>query len=158
MVKYSQGRALVMVKDPQFRTVTISTATGAVILAPVGGAFGAASGIVLGTAAGAVPALFTFGLSLPIGAVIGGSTGLCIGTAAGAGTGALGGGVAGFGGYKYRVEIKNGLVTIQKKALETHGQTKVVAGRAMDRTKANVVVLVDGVKQRGLAAGKFTKA
>ena len=52
MAKYSQGQALVMVKDPQFRTVTISTATGAVILAPVGGAFGVASGIVLGTAHG----------------------------------------------------------------------------------------------------------
>jgi len=157
MAKYSQGRALVMVKDPQFRTVTISTATGAVILAPVGGAFGVASGIVLGTAAGAVPALFTFGLSLPIGAVIGGGTGLCVGTAAGAGTGALVGGGAGFGGYKYRVQIKNGIVTIQKKASETHGQTKVAAGRAISSTKANVVVLVDSVKQRGLAAGKFTK-
>merc|ERR1719359_2754195 len=67
-LKYFQGRAVVLVKDPQFRTVTISTAGGAVILGPVGGAFGTAAGVVLGAGAGVIPALFTFGLSIPIGA------------------------------------------------------------------------------------------
>jgi hypothetical protein len=156
-LKYYQSRALVLVKDPQFRTVTISSASGAVVLGSVGGAFGTASGVVLGTAAGAVPALFTFGLSLPIGAVVGGGAGLCLGTAAGVGTGAIGGGAAGFGGYRYRVEIKNGLVTIHKKALVSHAQAKLAVCQAVDKTKSKVIVIVDGVKQRSLAAGKFTK-
>jgi hypothetical protein len=158
MLKYGQGRTLVLVKDPQFRTVTISTASGAVVLGTVGGAFGTASGVVFGTAVGAIPALFTFGLSLPIGAVIGGSTGLCIGTATGVGTGAVGGSIAGFAGYKYRIQINNGLVTIKKKALEAQGNTKVAASSAMAKTRTKVVVIVDGVKQRGVAAGKVAMA
>jgi hypothetical protein len=152
------ARALVVVKEPQFRTISISTATGAIILAPVGGAFGTASGIVLGTAAGAVPALFTFGLSLPIGAFVGGGTGLCVGTVAGAGAGAMGGGLAGFTGYKYRVEINNGLVTIKKKASDVHSETKNRAGRALAASKAKVVVLVNGVKQKSLTTFRSTKA
>jgi len=158
LLKSGQARVMVLTKDPQFQTITISTGTGAIVLGSVGGAFGTASGIVLGTAAGAVPALFTFGLSIPIGAVVGGSAGLCIGTATGAGFGAIGSGAAGFAGYKYRIEISNGLVTIKKKALEAQGQTKVAACTAMNKTKAKVVVIVDGVKQRGIAAGKFTRA
>merc|ERR1712080_734990 len=73
------------VKDPQFQTLTIHTASGAVTLGCAGGAFGLASGIVTGAAAGIVPALFTFGLSIPAGAALGGGTGLFLG----AGTGGL---------------------------------------------------------------------
>lgn len=68
------------------------------------------------------------------------------------------GGAAGFGGFKYRVEINNGLVTVKKKALQTQEQMKLAASSAMDKTKSKIVVIVDGVKQRGVAAGKFTRA
>jgi phenylpyruvate tautomerase PptA (4-oxalocrotonate tautomerase family) len=151
LVKTSQNRAMILCKDPQFQTITISTATGAVVLGSVGGAFGTASGIVLGTVAGAVPALFTFGLSLPIGAVVGGGSGLCLGTATGLGAGAIGGGAVGYGGYKYRIEIKDGLVRVQKKALAAHAQTTATAGEIIAKTKTRVVVLVDGVRQKSLA-------
>lgn len=149
---------MVLVKDPQFRTITISTASGAVVLGSVGGAFGTACGIVIGSAAGAVPALFTFGLSLPIGAAMGGGAGLCIGTATGVGVGGIGGAGAGFAGYKYRFQIQNGLVTIQRKASDAQGQTKAASCRAVNSTKSKIVLVVDGVKQRSLAAGKSTKA
>jgi len=153
-LKYYQGRTLVLAKNPQFRTVTISTASGAVVFGSVGGAFGTASGIVLGTAAGAIPALFTFGLSLPLGAVVGGSAGFFVGSATGAGAGAVVGGSVGVGGWRYRVQIKDGLVVVQKKALAARGRTRVAAGHAVEIVNMSL----DNVKQRGLAAGKFTQA
>jgi hypothetical protein len=157
-LNYYRNRTSVLVKDPQFRTITISMAGGAVVLGSAGGAFGTASGIVLGTAAGAVPALFTFGLSLPIGAVVGGGAGLVVGTGSGAVAGGIGGAFAGFGGHKYRVEINNGILTIRKKASMTHGQVKLAASNGMQKGKANVVFIVDGVRQRSHTAQQIASA
>merc|ERR1712217_824101 len=80
-------QAVTRVKDPQFQTLTLSTAGGAVTFSSVGGAFGLASGVIVGSAGGVIPALLTFGLSIPAGAIFGGGTGLILG----AGTGALSG-------------------------------------------------------------------
>merc|ERR1711988_808787 len=63
----------------------------------------------MGGAAGVVPALFTFGLSIPAGAAVGGTIGLCGGTLVGAPLG----GIGGFATYKYRVEIKDGLMVVK---------------------------------------------
>merc|ERR1712100_450883 len=89
----------------------------------MGGAFGTACGVVVGSAAGLIPALFTFGLSIPAGAVVGGAGGLCVGSS----SGALVGGAAGFGGYKYRVEIKNGVIVVKRKAQAAVDETKKTA-------------------------------
>eukprot|EP00929_Paragymnodinium_shiwhaense_P030092 TRINITY_DN17110_c0_g1_i1.p2 TRINITY_DN17110_c0_g1~~TRINITY_DN17110_c0_g1_i1.p2 ORF type:complete len:333 (+),score=107.42 TRINITY_DN17110_c0_g1_i1:74-1072(+) len=111
---------LSIVKHPDFKNLTISTTGGAITLGAVGGTFGTACGVVVGSAAGLIPALLTFGLSIPAGAVVGGAGGMCVGS----GTGAVVGGSAGFGGYKYRVEIKDGVVFVKKKALTTATNTK----------------------------------
>jgi len=129
-----------LVKNPNFQTVCISTSAGAVVLGSAGGAFGCASGIVLGGTAGVVPALLTFGLSIPTFAAVGGGMGLCSGVVIGGSTGAIGGAVAGHTGYKHRVQIKDGIVFIQtttvKKAKETQIQITGVVNGTMIKVKS----------------------
>jgi len=110
------ARLSALTKTPQFRTVTIVTAGGAVTLSTVGGAFGCAAGIVTGSLAGIVPAIFTLGMSIPVGATVGGTVGLVVGASAGGATGAAGGSMVGYGGHKYRNEISAGVIHIQKSA------------------------------------------
>merc|ERR1712113_334154 len=59
-------------------------------------------GTLVGAAAGVVPAIFTFGLSIPVGAVIG----MCAGTAIGGSAGAVTGGVTGYTGFTHGKDIK----------------------------------------------------
>jgi len=105
-----------LTKTPQFKTITIVSAGGAVTLSAVGGAFGCATGIVTGSLVGVVPAIFTLGLSIPVGATVGGTAGLVIGATAGGATGAAGGGMAGYGGHRYRKQIGAGVLNIKKSA------------------------------------------
>lgn len=78
---------------------TTCTAAGAV----VGGTTIGAAGTLVGAAAGVVPAIFTFGLSIPVGAVIG----MCAGTTIGGSVGAISGGVAGYTGFTHGKAIKD---------------------------------------------------
>ncbi|CAE7241751.1 BMH2 [Symbiodinium sp. KB8] len=105
-------RIVAMVKEPQFQMLTISTGAGAITVGAAGGAFGIATGIVAGSVAGVAPALATFGLSIPAGAMLGAAAGLLVGTTAGG----VAGGTGGFCLYKYRVQIKDGVVRVQLKA------------------------------------------
>lgn len=116
MIEAAKTRTHAIIKDPNFQTVCISTCVGAIALGSVGGAFGCASGILLGGAAGVVPALITFGLSIPACASLCGGTGLCSGAVLLGSTGAIGAGVMSHTGYKYRVLIKDGFIFIQKRA------------------------------------------
>lgn len=47
----TKDKAVVLFRDPQFQTCTIVTAGGAMTLGTVGGAFGLASGVVMGSSA-----------------------------------------------------------------------------------------------------------
>eukprot|EP00929_Paragymnodinium_shiwhaense_P001694 TRINITY_DN101929_c0_g1_i1.p1 TRINITY_DN101929_c0_g1~~TRINITY_DN101929_c0_g1_i1.p1 ORF type:complete len:327 (+),score=70.61 TRINITY_DN101929_c0_g1_i1:91-1071(+) len=114
-------RAGTIVRNPEFKTHTISAAGGAVTLGTIGGCFGLASGVVVGSAAGVLPALLTFGLSIPAGAAAAGGVGLCVGT----GSGALVGGVAGIGGCRYRVQIKDNLIFVRKTLKNTARASQV---------------------------------
>ncbi|CAE7508499.1 unnamed protein product [Symbiodinium natans] len=105
-------RIVTMVKEPQFQMLTISTGAGAITVGAAGGAFGIATGIVAGSIAGVAPALATFGLSIPAGAVFGAAAGLLVGTT----TGGVAGGTGAFCLYKYRVQIKDGVIRVQVKA------------------------------------------
>lgn len=109
-------RIVTWTKTPQFKTITIVTAGGAVTLSAVGGAFGCATGVVTGSLVGVVPAIFTLGMSIPIGATLGGTAGLAIGATAGGAVGVAGGGICGYGGHRYRKEIGAGVLTIKKSA------------------------------------------
>jgi len=119
-----------------------------------------ASGVVVGSAAGVVPALFTFGLSIPAGAVAGGTAGLALGATTGGGFG----GISACGAYKYRVEIKNQLVFVRIKCLKTIGSAKSTAlmikdsasrsvSNAANISKAKAIVL----KNRTLEMGDLAR-
>eukprot|EP00929_Paragymnodinium_shiwhaense_P057704 TRINITY_DN28893_c0_g2_i1.p1 TRINITY_DN28893_c0_g2~~TRINITY_DN28893_c0_g2_i1.p1 ORF type:complete len:395 (+),score=62.53 TRINITY_DN28893_c0_g2_i1:154-1185(+) len=148
-----------LVRDPHFQTVTVAIGTGAVTFAAVGGAFGCATGIVTGSAAGVLPALFTLGMSIPVGAAIGSGVGLCAGATAGAALGAA----AGYGAaHKYSVQIRNGVLFVQRKAVETVHSSRAVARRSLaaassrlDAGHGRVKLIVDGSSEyaKAKAAG-----
>lgn len=138
-----RNQVVSIVRSPQFQTGTLVIAGSTVTVGAAGGAFGMAVGTVAGSAVGVLPALFTFGLSIPVGAVMGGAAGLCGGAAAGGSTGAL----AGAGAFRYRVEIKDALIFIQKTAVE-----KAELG------KANTITLVESTKAKAFQAVDAAKA
>jgi hypothetical protein len=130
-----KDKTTTLVKQPEFQKVVISTAGGTVAFGAVGGAFGTASGVILGSAVGLPPALLTFGLSIPVCAGVGGAGGLAVGTVVGAGAG----GVAGFTTYKYRLEIKEGIVVVKVKATDAASATKLKAFALRDQAVDAVV-------------------
>jgi len=111
------GRASKVIKNPKIHAVlaeeedmealaAVVCGTGAGLCAgSIGAVVGGSLGGVGGVAVGAVPALFTLGLSLPIGLVIGGTGGACTGMVVGSSVGFAGGGVSGAAIAYYRVEI-----------------------------------------------------
>jgi len=161
----TKDKTMVLCRDPQFQTCTVATAGGAITFGTVGGTFGLASGVVLGSAAGVVPALFTFGLSIPVGGAMGGIGGLCAGTLVGSSAG----GVGGFTTYKYRVEIKDGMMIVKVKAQDTLKITKEKTMMALNGTKSKigaqvckfqvaVSTIVSRAKTNSLVAVDFSKA
>jgi hypothetical protein len=169
-----KNKAVVLVRDPQFQTCTLATTTGAVTFGTAGGAFGLASGVVAGSVAGVVPALLTFGMSIPAGAVIGGSGGLFSGILIGGSAG----GLSGYEVYKYRVELKRGVVSVKVKALgaihgvkdnamlvavgahgkvlETVGLAKLKAAQAVDRATSTRAGVTSTAAAAGAVVGGVT--
>jgi len=152
-------RVVSLTKTPQFKTITIVSAGGAVTLSAVGGAFGCAAGVVTGSLVGIVPAIFTLGLSIPAGATIGGTAGLVVGATAGGATGAAGGGVAGYGGHRYRKEIGAGVLTIKKSAdggvqgvkifvHDKHNAAKAHAAKQIQFARVKMSNGVDVIKEK----------
>merc|ERR1719253_1233798 len=115
-----------LVKHPKFQTIALGGGSGLVIMGPTSCFIGGGVGVVIGSAVGVVPALFTLGLSIPVGAVIGGTGGLCTGTLIGGTTG----GAAGLTAYRYRIQIKSGMMTIQVKAQNLMDSTKATSIKA----------------------------
>jgi hypothetical protein len=155
--KATQTQTLALIKDPHFQTVCISTSAGAVVLGSIGGAFGCASGIVLGGTAGVVPALLTFGLSIPAGAALGGGMGLCTGAVVGGSAGAVGAGVAGHAGYKHRVQIKDGCVYIHTTAVDTAKEAQIKITGVVNGTLVRVRTLTSRSQDEAMKLVTFTK-
>jgi len=158
-------RAIALTQNPQFKTITIVTAGGAVTLSTMGGAFGCATGIVTGSLAGVIPAVFTLGLSIPVGATIGGTTGLVIGATAGGATGAAGGSIVGYGGHRYRKEIGAGVLTIKKSAnggvrsvkIFVHDRNQAAKAHAAKQIEFARVKMSNGVDVIKQKAGKLER-
>lgn len=96
IIRLAHSRTTAAAANPRHRAGACGAAGGAVVLGGTGGAAGLTVGGALGALCGAVPALFTFGLSIPAGAVLGGGAGLCVGTAVGGATGIAVGAAAGY--------------------------------------------------------------
>lgn len=93
--------------DPEALAAVMSGSGAALCLGGVGAVVGVTVGGATGLVVGAVPAIFTLGLSLPIGMVVGGAGGLCTGIAVGSGVGFVGGAAAGGTVAYYRIEIRD---------------------------------------------------
>jgi len=133
--KNTQEKSIALVRNPNFQIVTISTASGAVALGTVGGAFGCMGGLVVGGLTGCIPALLTFGASIPVGATVGGffgsTGGICFGGSAGA---VIGGGV-GHGCYVYRAQIKDGVLSIRVVTSRRAQQFRLALRSGCDKTR-----------------------
>lgn len=148
---------LMLIKNPQFQTITITTTGGTLTMGAVGGAFGTAAGVVVGSAIGVVPALLTFGLSIPAGATVGGIAGLCGGTAIGTAMGAAGGAATGYGAFKLRFEIKNGLIHVKQIAVDAAQNVRASSKRAVGAAGEKAIKLQNSSRAKALGMAKFTK-
>lgn len=117
-------RLLAEEQDPEALTAVVCGFGSALSLGCVGSVVGTAIGCPLGTAVGAVPALFTFGLSLPIGAMVGGAGGLGVGACTGGGAGFAVGATTGYFVAMYRVQLRNTYVYVAAKC--DYGYDKIV--------------------------------
>jgi len=153
----AKAQTVAVIKDPSFQTVCIATSAGAVVLGSAGGAFGCASGIMLGGTAGVVPALLTFGLSVPVGAALGGGMGLCTGAVLGSSVGAVGAGVAGHAGYKHRVQIKDGVIYIQTTAVDIAEDAQIKITGVVNGTLIKVRTLTSRSQAEAMKLVTLTK-
>jgi len=136
-------KGLELATDRGTHVVVLSAGGGALVLGCAGGVVGTCGGATAGAIAGVVPALLTFGLSLPAGAVVGGGVGGCLGAAAGVLSGFVGGGTSGGVAYRYRAELRDGVVHIKVKTLcakakaaEKTQELQLLANALTDSAKA----------------------
>lgn len=148
--KEMQEKGMVLIRDPQFQTVTITTGSGAITFGAVGGAFGGASGIVVGSSAGLLPALLTFGLSIPAGAALGGAFGTFLGSAAGTAAG----GLAGFTAFKYRAEIRENVLIVKVKIEKTTLKLHLALTTFTKRAREQLILRLEDVATKTQAANK----
>jgi len=143
-----KSKAVTAAKDPAVQ-VTVVTAAGG---ATVGGISSAIGGAVLGgavgIAAGIVPAIFTFGLSIPAGCIVGAGCGSVIGGAAGSTAGALGAGAAGYGTYTKRKEIVAFTKKVKARAISAAGAAKAKGKKSLDDAKAQAASLGKYVEEK----------
>jgi hypothetical protein len=160
----TKDKTVAILRNPEFQQCTVVTAGGAIAFGSVGGAFGCATGIVVGSAAGVLPALFTLGLSIPAGGAIGGVGGLFSGTLIGGSTG----GAAALAAYKYRIEIKSGVMTLKVNVCDINDKAKAQVLKVCTNThnrvyKVQVAVheiaikYANKVRESSLAAVEISK-
>jgi len=117
------------------RVALLSAGGGALTFGITGGTAGVCGGTAAGALAGAVPAPVTLGFSIPIGAMLGGSLGGCLGVTAGVATGGAVGGVA----YRYRVELRNGVLLVKVKAVDAAARVKARTLKVTECAKTQVI-------------------
>lgn len=152
LAKNTQDKTVSIIKNPHFQVVTVTTASGTVSLAAVGGAFGCMGGMVVGAMVGTVPALLTFGTSIPVGAVVGGALGTPVGACMAGIAGGVAGGAIGHGGYVWRAEIRDGVLRFKVATTERTSQVKLALTAAKESTADRAS------KARAFAAERAEKA
>lgn len=129
--------------DPATQVVVLSAGGASIVFSIMGGFIGTCGGIAMGAFTGVVPALLTFGLSIPAGAVIGGGLGCFLGTSAGAFTGVVSGGAGSHLVYRYRLELKQGVLHIRARTAETASSAKSKALQTVGHARAKATEAVD---------------
>jgi len=145
-------------EDPEALAAVVFGIGGALCLGSVGAVVGVAAGGAVGTTLGALPALFTFGLSLPIGAVVGSATGLCMGATVGGSGGFAGGATSGSAVAYFRNEIRHCILHVASRVHDVYDFVVVrpvttVRGTAR-RVRETAHASVDRTKARAKAVGE----
>mmetsp|Transcript_149888 Transcript_149888/g.417628 ORF Transcript_149888/g.417628 Transcript_149888/m.417628 type:complete len:355 (-) Transcript_149888:273-1337(-) len=148
-------------EDPEALAAVVFGMGGALCLGSVGAVIGVTMGGAAGATLGAIPALFTFGLSLPIGAVVGGASGFCVGATAGGSAGFVGGATSGSGVAYFRAEIRHFLIYVASKASDVYDVLVVRPVTAVKATTRRVRetahASADYTKTKARAAGNIVK-
>eukprot|EP00933_Yihiella_yeosuensis_P008057 TRINITY_DN113336_c0_g1_i1.p1 TRINITY_DN113336_c0_g1~~TRINITY_DN113336_c0_g1_i1.p1 ORF type:complete len:378 (+),score=106.10 TRINITY_DN113336_c0_g1_i1:108-1241(+) len=155
MVCSMPGRAVRVVKnpklhallaeeeDPQALGAVVCGTGGALCLGSVGAVIGVAVGSATGLAFAAVPALFTFGLSLPVGAIVGGTTGLVAAVGVSSTAGFVGGATSGCCVAYFRSEIRHGTLYVGSKMYDVYD---ILVLRPVSVVKATTRTVRNGVR------------
>lgn len=149
-------------EDPQALAAVLAGSGGALCLGSVGAVIGATVGSAFGLCLGAVPALFTFGLSLPVGAVLGGAGGVLCGALTGSSAGFVGGASSGIFFAYFRREIRSSAVYVSAKLYDVYD---LFVARPTNAVKAANRKVRDGVrnsavytKDKALKSTEFMKS
>lgn len=122
--KIVRGKGFDIVTNTKLQVVVASGLCGGFIDSIGFAAAGSAVGGVVGAAAGIIPAVFTFGLSVPVGGTIGAACGLLTGFSAGATVGTVSGGAIGYGVYTKRDAIRSIASKAKHEVGKKFGQAK----------------------------------
>jgi len=125
-------------EDPVALAAVVCGGSGVVIFGSGGAVVGAVVGGVCGLVCGALPAIFTFGLSLPIGAVLGGGCGLAAGATVGSGAGAAAGSATGMTAAYFRDEIKYTALVVASRIYDAYDMVVVRPVAAIRHTGRKV--------------------
>jgi len=148
-------------EDPQALAAVLAGSGGALCLGSVGAVIGATVGSATGLCFGAIPALFTFGLSLPVAAVLGGLGGILCGALTGSSAGFVGGASSGMFFAYFRIEIRSAAVYVSAKLYDVYD---LFVARPTNAVKAANRKVRDGVrhsavytKDKALKSTEFMK-
>jgi len=130
-------------EDPQALAAVLAGSGGALCLGSVGAVIGATVGSATGLCFGAIPALFTFGLSLPVAAVLGGLGGILCGALTGSSAGFVGGASSGMFFAYFRIEIRSAAVYVSAKLYDVYD---LFVARPTNAVKAANRKVRDGVR------------
>jgi len=149
-------------EDTQALAGVLCGCSGALCLGSGGAVIGATVGGASGLAVGAVPAIFTFGLSLPIGAVVGGAIGFCTGAAVGGGAGLGAGATSGMTVAYFGEEIKYITLNVASRIYDVYDfilVRPVTVVRLTGRTVGNSLMKGrDLTKAKAFAVGNWAAA
>lgn len=126
VARITKARAFEIASDRRAQVTAASAAAGGASIGTTGAGVGLLAGGAMGAAAGILPAIFTFGLSIPFGAVVGGGFGLTVGGLTGTTAGVTAGGALGFGAYTKRAEIKKATSAVRSKVGRTIKRSREV--------------------------------
>eukprot|EP00448_Togula_jolla_P011516 CAMPEP_0170603794 /NCGR_PEP_ID=MMETSP0224-20130122/19095_1 /TAXON_ID=285029 /ORGANISM="Togula jolla, Strain CCCM 725" /LENGTH=367 /DNA_ID=CAMNT_0010928685 /DNA_START=83 /DNA_END=1186 /DNA_ORIENTATION=+ len=142
-------------EDPEALAFVVAGTGGSLCLGSTGAVVCGMAGSTAGAAAGAVPALLTFGFSIPVFATVGGTAGLLVGAVAGGSVGFVGSGIVGYGVAARRRSIRRCIAIAEARCQSAYD---VVVVQPVNRIKATKKAIADKADNTRKAAKAKSEA
>lgn len=142
----AKKKTMDVVSDRGAKVAVVSAVGGGAVVGTGGVATGFVVGGALGAAVGILPALFTFGLSIPLCGALGAGCGVVVGGVAGGATGAAGAGAIGYGAYAKRAEIRRLIKTMTERIAQIPSNAEFLVENIYLLIAANF----ENLKERGI--------